>query len=60
MKVKIGDEIYDSADEPIMIVLSKGEKEQIANMSPDCSKYCVYPVIDENTHAEIEKWMDRW
>lgn len=58
MKVKIKDTIYDSEEDPIMIILSKGEKEQIANMHRDCFKYCSYPSSDQNNHAEIEKWMN--
>lgn len=60
MKVKIGDIIYDSEKEPIMIILSKGEREQIANMSPEATRYCSYPDTDEwmkDNYKAIKKWM---
>ena len=60
MKVKIGNIIYDSEREPIMIILSKGEKEQIANMHPDATKYCVYPATEEwikDDYKAIKEWM---
>jgi len=60
MKVKVGNKIYDGEKEPVMVILSKGEKEQIANMAPDATKYCVYPskkeLIKDNYKA-IKKWM---
>ena len=55
MKVKIGNNVYDSNEEPVMVILSPGEKDQITNMHPDCTKYCVYP--DPWTSEEIKKWM---
>jgi hypothetical protein len=45
MKVKIGEEIYDSELEPIMIILDDEEKKQISNMLPECYKYCSAPDI---------------
>lgn len=27
----------------MMVILSNGEREQIANIAPDLSKYCIYP-----------------
>jgi len=43
MKVKIGNTIYDSEREPIMIILSQEEKKHIANMTPEATKYCSFP-----------------
>jgi len=43
MKVKIGDKIYDGAKEPVMAILSDSDKENIANMHPDATKYLSYP-----------------
>jgi len=60
MKVKIGYMIHDSEKEPIMVILSKGEKEQIVNMDPKATKYCVYPDIDKwtkNNYKAIKEWM---
>ena len=57
MKVKVGDKIYDGEVEPVMVILTDTDKENIANMLPECHKYCMYPneVKDEDT---IYKWME--
>ena len=61
MKVKVGNKIYDGEEEPVMVILSKGEREQITNMAPDSKgKYCIYPVIEEwekDNYAKIKEWM---
>ena len=60
MKVKVGNKIYDGKNKPVMVILSKGEKEQIANMHPEATKYCVYPQTDEFTkddYRKIKAWM---
>lgn len=60
MKIKIGNKVYDGEKEPVMIILSNGEKEQIQNMHSDCTKYCVYPNSDywkENDFEKIKQWM---
>lgn len=43
MKVKIGNTIYDSNEEPIMLILSESDKENITWMSTDATKYCSFP-----------------
>jgi hypothetical protein len=43
MKIKIGDKIYDSENEPIMVILSEQDKKNIKNMLPEATKYCSYP-----------------
>lgn len=43
MKVKVGKQIYDSYEEPIMVILTESDKENIKNMAPDATKYCEYP-----------------
>jgi hypothetical protein len=56
MKVKVGDKIYDGANEPIMIILSDTDKSNIANMLPKATKYLSYPdsmsVEDATTFME--------
>ena len=42
MLVKIGDRIFDSNEEPIMLVLDDKEKEWIGNMR-SAKRYCSYP-----------------
>ena len=42
MKVKIGDKVFDSNDQPIMIILSSKDKELISDMEGQ-TKFCSYP-----------------
>jgi hypothetical protein len=55
MKVKIGDKLYDSSIEPIMVILTDYEKELISHMTFDDVKICVYP--DIYTTKNIEEFM---
>lgn len=55
MKVKIGNEIHDSKDEPIMIILSDKDKENITNMDKNCTKYCCF--ADNIDIKDIENFM---
>lgn len=43
MKVKIGDNYFDSEDQPIMIVMSEDDRRNIANMHPMATKYALFP-----------------
>jgi hypothetical protein len=43
MKVKIGDTVYDSEKQPIMVILSNDDKKNIENMLPEATKYCSFP-----------------
>lgn len=43
MKVKIGDQIYDSSLQPIMIVFEGDEKERIGNMRSEDTVFCSAP-----------------
>lgn len=61
MKVKISNIIADSDHEPVMVILSKQDKENISHMHPDSSKYCSYPDKEEwteNDHKKIRDWMN--
>ena len=59
MKVKIGDQIYDSNEQPIMLILGEEDKEAIAAMGKQ-TKYCSYPDRPEftkNNYAKIMEFM---
>lgn len=56
MKVKIGHKIYSSLDEPIMIILDKTDKDNIASMPEDNTQYCSYPASGF-TPEYISNWM---
>jgi len=56
MKVKVGNKIYDGEKEPVMVILTEKDKENIANMLPGCTKYCMFP--SNYSLLEMEKWME--
>ena len=56
MKVKIGDTIYDSSKEPIMLILSNKDKENISNMHEDATKFISFP--NDKDLKDINKWSD--
>jgi hypothetical protein len=55
MKVKIGEKIYDSEKEPIMVILSDADKKNIHNMLPTATKYCSFP--DEIPLEDVKEFM---
>ena len=55
MKVKVGDKIYDGEEEPVMVILTEKDKDNLSKMLDECDRYCCYPdTIDEEV---VEKWM---
>jgi len=55
MRVKVGEKIYDGNKEPVMVILSKEDKDNIAGMPPELTKYAAYP--DDIPREEIRKFM---
>ncbi len=55
MKIKIGDNIYDGSKEPIMVILTDKDKENIKRMLTSCTLYCQYP--DDMTEEQIDLFM---
>lgn len=56
MKVKIKDTIYDAEQEPIMLILSEQDKQNIQDMLPEATKYCVYP--DTMSEEAVSNFME--
>jgi len=57
MKVKVGDTIYDSSEQPVMVILSAEERRDITLMAPGATKYCAFP--DHNfTVQDMKTWME--
>jgi len=56
MKVKIGNKIYDAEEEPIMVILSKADKKNIASMLPEETKYCTFP--NSYDEEKIDEFME--
>ena len=56
MKVKVGNKIYDGANEPVMVILTDNDKDMIGRMDPGDYRYCCYP-YKKYDRSLIEKWM---
>lgn len=56
MKVKIGEKIYDSNEEPLMIILGDDDKCHIGQMHIECSQYVAYPasLSDEDLDSFLQ------
>lgn len=57
MKVKIKNKIYDSTEEPIMVLLSEDDKKRIARMPQNIDAYCMHPGDIPVEH--IKNWMNQ-
>lgn len=55
MRIKVGSTWYDGERVPIMVELTKKDKENIRDMPTQAKKYCQYP--DSFTPKEIKEWM---
>ncbi|MDF2652911.1 MAG: hypothetical protein K0Q73_8716 [Paenibacillus sp.] len=55
MKVKIGNQLFDSNKQPIMVTFDEGEKELISSMRPEDKRFCSFPEL--STVHEIEQFM---
>jgi hypothetical protein len=57
MRVKVGETIYDSGIEPVMVILTAEEKADIAELDHDETMYCRFPIgMGED---EAGAWMYR-
>ena len=54
MKVKVGNKIYDSNEEPIMIILDDIDKENISKMQKDKYKFISYP---SKMKVDVKNWI---
>ena len=57
MKVKVGNKIFSSENQPIMVILTDKDKGNITNMDPDCTKYATFQ-DDCGTQKQMLEWMD--
>lgn len=58
MKIKIGSLVYDSEEQPIMVVLSEQDKGNIAQMRLGIDAYLSMPSNQNWTDTEIATWME--
>ena len=58
MKVKVGDEVYDGTEVPVMVILTDQDKERIRDMPPACTKYALFPVGEYPGDTALE-WMQQ-
>jgi hypothetical protein len=57
MKVKIGEHIYDSDEEPIVIILNESEKDYIKLMKDDKYRYALAPKHAFKDQETFETWV---
>ncbi len=57
MRIKVGAKWFSSDDQPIMVLLMDDDKQNIANMDPDCPKYATFQ-DDWGSQQEMLDWMD--
>ncbi len=55
MKVKVGDTVYDGSKEPVMVILTAEDKQNISRMAPDATKYVQWP--DTKSDFDVRAWM---
>lgn len=58
MQVKIGNKIYSDSEEPIMLIFTPKDKENIRNMNPECYRFACIPVSSKMSEEQIDKWME--
>ncbi len=56
MKIKVGNRIISSKDEPIMVILSDVDKYNIAHMTSQAYRYAAFP--DNWDPNKTKEWMD--
>jgi hypothetical protein len=57
MKVKIGEIVYDSAAEPVMVILSPGDRDNISNMPLEATCYASFP-DGWGSEEQMRDWME--
>ena len=53
MKVKVGKQVFDAAQEPVMLILTPEDRANIAGMAPEATKYAAFP--DTADSKEIDR-----
>lgn len=56
MRIKIGDNFYDSESYPIMVMFTAEEKSLVADMAEDNFNFCSFP-NDGYSEEDILKFM---
>lgn len=57
MKVKVGDRVYSSEDQPIMIILTMEDKYNISHMAGDAMRYAEFKSSHGMTTEQMLEWM---
>lgn len=59
MRVKVGDTWYKAEPgQPIMVELKPGDRQNIANMLPEATKYAVFDDSEPLTREQMLKWVE--
>ena len=57
MKVIMGDSIHDSNEEPIVLIFTLKDRQNISNMAMSATSFFTYP--DTMEWKDVVKWADR-
>ncbi len=57
MKVKVGDKIYSSDDQPLMVVFEDNDKTNVQNTEEACHKYASAPKGYFSSEQDFLVWM---
>jgi len=58
MRVVIGNEVYDSSEDPIMVILEEKDKAMIRKMKWDEHKFASFPACI--SEIDIRAWMMKY
>lgn len=60
MRFKVGDTWYEALPgQPIMLEMTPKDRENIANMAPEATRYALFDPHDERTVEEMFVWMEK-
>jgi hypothetical protein len=57
MKIKLGEDIYDSNDIPMVVILSEQDKVNLKLLKDDQYRYAAAPEDAFETQADYKEWV---
>ena len=58
MKVKVGDTIYNSSDQPIMVIFANEDEKHLVSVMPEGMLSLAEFETDIMTEEQVTKWME--
>jgi hypothetical protein len=56
MKIATLTDVYSANDCPVAVILTKKDRENIANMHPEATVYAAFP--DDTPIPDMQKWVE--